>query len=105
MSWIALEDHLRAMEFALFDGRLSGAVNLVAPNPVTNATFASTLGRVLSRPALLPVPSVALELLYGEMARATLLAGQRVRPTALAAAGFEFRFPTLEQALRHELED
>jgi TIGR01777 family protein len=105
MSWIALEDHLRAMEFALFDEGLSGAANLVAPNPVTNATFASTLGRVLNRPALIPVPGIALELLYGEMARATLLSGQRVRPAALSSAGFEFRFPTLEQALRHELVD
>lgn len=103
MSWISLEDHLRAMEFALFGNALSGAVNFVAPNPVTNATFASTLGRVVNRPALIPVPGIALELLYGEMARATLLAGQRVRPAALAAAGFEFRFPALEQALRHEL--
>ena len=103
MSWISLEDHLRAMEFALFGDALSGAVNFVAPNPVTNATFASTLGRVLNRPALIPVPAIALELLYGEMARATLLAGQRVRPAALAAAGFEWRFPALEQALRHEL--
>ena len=103
MSWISLEDHLRAMEFALFGDALSGAVNFVAPNPVTNATFASTLGRVLNRPALIPVPGIALELLYGEMARATLLAGQRVRPAALAAADFEFHFPALEQALRHEL--
>lgn len=105
MSWIALEDHLRAIEFGLFGDSLSGPVNVVAPNPVTNATFASTLGRVLNRPALIPVPGVALELLYGEMARATLLAGQRVRPAALAVAGFEFHFPTLEQALRHELAD
>lgn len=105
MSWIALDDHVRAMEFALFGDQLSGAVNLVTPNPITNATFAATLGRVLNRPALVPVPGFALELLYGEMARATLLAGQRVRPTALATAGFEFQFPTLEQALRHELAD
>jgi len=105
MSWISLEDHIRAMEFALFSDSLSGAVNLVSPNPVTNGNFASTLGRVLNRPALVPVPGIALELLYGEMARATLLAGQRVRPAALAAAGFAFDYPTLEQALRHELAD
>ena len=105
MSWIGLEDQLRAIEFALFGSSLAGPVNVVAPNPVTNATFASTLGRVLNRPALIPVPGFALELLYGEMARATILTGQRVRPAALAAAGFEFHFPTLEQALRHELAD
>jgi uncharacterized protein (TIGR01777 family) len=100
MSWIALADHVRAMEHALFTESMSGAANLVAPNPVTNAEFATTLGRVLSRPALIPVPAFVLELLYGEMARATLLAGQRAVPKALSAAGFEFGNPTLEGALR-----
>ena len=105
MSWISLDDHLRAMEHALFAESLRGPANLVAPNPVTNAEFASTLGRVLARPALVPVPSFALELLYGEMARETLLAGQRVLPKALAASGFEFAETTLEGALRAELLD
>ena len=103
MSWIGLEDHLRAVMHALFTDSMSGPVNLVAPSPVTNAEFASTLGRVLARPALLPVPSFAVELLYGEMATETILAGQRVMPRALVAAGFEFAYPTLEQALRHAL--
>jgi uncharacterized protein (TIGR01777 family) len=103
MSWISLEDQVRAIEHALSDETLRGPANLVAPNPVTNAAFASILGRVLARPAIVPVPAFALELLYGEMARATLLAGQRALPRALAAAGFEFAHPTLEQALRHEL--
>lgn len=100
MSWISLHDHLGAMEHALFTDTLVGPVNLVAPNPVTNATFATTLGRVLERPALLPLPGFALELVYGEMAHATLLAGQRALPKALMASGFEFQHPTLEQALR-----
>jgi uncharacterized protein len=100
MSWIALEDQLRAIEHALWTASLHGPVNLVAPNPVTNAEFAATLGRVLARPAFLPVPAFALELLYGEMADATILAGQRVMPRMLAASGFEFALPTLEQALR-----
>lgn len=104
MSWIALEDHLRAVEHALFTDTLSGAANLVSPNPVRNAHFATTLGRVLARPAVIPVPAVALALLYGEMARATLLASQRALPQALAASGFEFHHPTLEGALREELE-
>jgi uncharacterized protein (TIGR01777 family) len=103
MSWIALEDHLRAIEFALHTDSLRGPVNLAAPNPTTNAEFASTLGRVLARPAILPVPRFALELLYGEMADATILAGQRAVPRALTAAGFTFNLPTLEQALRAEL--
>jgi NAD dependent epimerase/dehydratase family enzyme len=75
-------------------------VNLVSPNPVTNAEFASTLGRVLARPAMVPVPRLALELLYGEMADAAILASQRVAPHALRTAGFAFELPTLEQALR-----
>jgi uncharacterized protein (TIGR01777 family) len=104
MSWIALDDHLRAIEYALASTMLSGAVNFVAPNPVTNAEFATTLGRVLTRPAFVPVPRFALELIYGEMARATILAGQRVLPKALAHAGFEYAHPTLEQALRFELD-
>ncbi|HEU4720002.1 MAG TPA: TIGR01777 family oxidoreductase [Gemmatimonadaceae bacterium] len=103
MSWIALDDHLNAMEHALATTGLHGPVNLVSPNPVTNAEFAATLGRVLGRPALVPVPSFALELLYGEMARATILAGQRVLPRALLRAGFKFAHPTLEEALRFEL--
>ncbi len=100
MSWIALEDQLRAIQFALATDSLNGPVNLTAPNPVTNAEFAAVLGRVLERPAIVPAPAFVLELLFGEMARATILAGQRVLPAALLAAGFEFRHPTLEEALR-----
>lgn len=104
MSWIGLTDHVRAMEHVLESDAVSGPVNMVAPNPVINADFATTLGRVLARPALVPVPSFALELLYGEMARATLLSGQRVLPRRLATSGFEFAAPTLEGALRAELQ-
>jgi uncharacterized protein (TIGR01777 family) len=103
MSWIALEDHLRAIEHCLFVERVRGAVNLVAPNPVRNSHFATTLGRVLARPALIPVPAIALTLMYGEMARETLLASQRALPDALAATGFDFRQPTVEGALRSVL--
>lgn len=103
MSWIALHDHLRAIEAALHDVTLTGPVNLVSPNPVTNAEFATTLGYVLARPAVIPVPRFALELVYGEMADATILAGQRVVPRALRKGGFTFELPTLEQALRAEL--
>ena len=103
MSWIALEDQLRAMQHALATVGLHGPVNLVAPNPVMNAEFAATLGRVLDRPAIVPVPAFALELLYGEMARSTILAGQRVLPRKLLGSGFHFAHPTLEEALRFEL--
>jgi uncharacterized protein (TIGR01777 family) len=102
MSWIGLEDWVSAMVFILA-GDLSGPVNLVAPNPVPNAEFATTLARVLSRPALIPVPEAAIDLLFGEMGRATLLASQRVHPRGLIEGGYEFSYPTLEQALRREL--
>lgn len=105
MSWIALEDHLHAMEHCLFVDRVRGAVNLVAPNPVRNSHFVTTLGRVLSRPALIPVPAMALTLMYGEMARETILASQRALPDALAASGFDFQHPTVEGALRAALGD
>ena len=101
MSWISMEDQLSAIECALWCDEVRGPVNFVAPNPVTNAEFATTLGRVLARPAIIPVPRLALELLFGEMAGATLLASQRAMPRALVAAGYEFEYPTLEQALRH----
>ncbi|HEV7994515.1 MAG TPA: TIGR01777 family oxidoreductase [Gemmatimonadaceae bacterium] len=105
MSWISLHDHVRAIVHALATETLAGPVNLVAPNPVTNSEFANTLGRVLTRPAIVPVPSFALELLYGEMARATILSGQRVLPKALVQSGFVHAHPMLEQALRFELGD
>jgi uncharacterized protein (TIGR01777 family) len=100
MSWISLEDHLRAMEHALFSDALHGPANLVAPNPVTNAQFADTLGKVLSRPAIIPVPRFALELAFGEMAEATILASQRAMPRALLDSRFAFEHATLEVALR-----
>ena len=103
MSWISLGDHLRAMEHVLVTEGMRGAVNLVSPNPMTNASFATTLGRVLRRPALIPLPAVALELMFGEMAEATILAGQRVTPHALTASGFKCAEPTLEGALRSML--
>ena len=80
-----------------------GAVNVVAPEPVTNADFTATLARVLGRPAFLPVPKFALELVFGLMADDTILASQRVVPERLAGDGFTFRHPRLEEALRFEL--
>lgn len=103
MSWISLDDQVRALEHLLQAGSVGGPVNLVAANPVTNEVFADTLGRVLSRPAIVPVPAFAVELAFGEMAVATILSSQRVAPKALGRSGFSFEFPTLEQALRHEL--
>jgi len=102
-SWIALDDVLGAIHHALATESLSGAVNAVSPNPVTNADFTRVLGRVLKRPAAFPVPRFAIELLFGEMGREALLSSFRVRATRLLEAGFEFRFPELEPALRHVL--
>lgn len=103
MSWIALTDVLAAMEFFVTAGTLEGAVNLTAPNPERNADFTKTLARVLNRPAFATVPEFAIRLLYGEMGQATVIYGQRVLPKKLLAAGFQFAYPALEAALRHEL--
>jgi uncharacterized protein (TIGR01777 family) len=103
MSWISLEDEIAALYFLLMTESCSGPYNLTAPAPVTNAKFGRTLGEVLHRPAILPVPAFALKALFGEMAEATILGGQRVLPTRLQEAGFRFRHPDLASALRAEL--
>jgi uncharacterized protein len=103
MSWISLEDTVRAIRFAMEVTAIRGAVNVVAPEPVRNLEFTRTLARVLRRPALLPIPAAALQLALGAMATNTILADQRVVPKRLAGAGFEFRHPRLEDALRSEL--
>jgi NAD dependent epimerase/dehydratase family enzyme len=103
MSWVGLEDVIGALNHCLFTDSVRGPVNLVAPNPVTSRDFAKTLGRVLSRPAIAPLPRFALKALFGEMAEATILAGQRVEPAALHSSGFSFMQQTLEPALRFAL--
>jgi uncharacterized protein (TIGR01777 family) len=103
MSWIALDDAIGAIYHALSHPSLRGAVNLVAPHPVTNRVFTRTLGRVLRRPTCLAAPAAALRLALGEMADALLLTGARVDPARLRDSGYAFRFPELEAALRHLL--
>lgn len=103
LSWISREDVARLFVFALQTSTVRGAVNAVAPAPVTNADFTRTLGRVLRRPTLLRVPGVAISLLLGEMGRALLLSSTRVVPSVARAAGFAFRAESLENALRSEL--
>lgn len=103
MSWIGREDWIGAAYHALFTESLRGAVNFVGPEPVTGATFAATLARVLGRPNLFPVPAFALKTLFGEMAEGTILASQRVLPKALERSGFAFAHPSLATALRFEL--
>jgi hypothetical protein len=103
MSWISLTDEVRAIDH-LLSSTVSGPVNLTAPAPVRNAEFATTLGRVLKRPALVPVPSFGPKLLLGgELADALLFDGQRVLPRALGDDAFEFSHPDLATALRAEL--
>ena len=103
MSWITLDDVIGALKFLLEDRSIAGPVNVVAPNPVTNAEFTKTLGRVLSRPTIFPMPEFAARLAFGEMADALLLASQRVDPSLLEDKGYLFNWPTLEPALRHIL--
>jgi uncharacterized protein (TIGR01777 family) len=103
MSWIGLTDYVEAVTFLLDTASIAGPVNLVSPNPVTNDEFRRVLARVLRRPAFFHVPRAAFTLTMGEMAEATVLASQRVRPRRLLEAGFNFTLPTLEAALRAEL--
>jgi uncharacterized protein (TIGR01777 family) len=103
MSWIALDDVVNGLKFLMEDKATRGPVNFVAPNAVTNAEFTNTLGRVLSRPTLFPVPAFAARLAFGEMADALLLASQKVEPSVLEDRGFTYYWPSLEPTLRHLL--
>jgi uncharacterized protein (TIGR01777 family) len=103
MSWIALDDLLGVFLQSIADDRLTGPVNAVAPQAVSNRAFAETLGRVLRRPDFLQAPASALRLVAGELADELLLASQLARPTRLENVNFSFAFPALEDALRHEL--
>jgi uncharacterized protein (TIGR01777 family) len=99
-SWISIDDEIGAIEH-LLTANVSGAVNLTAPNPVTNAEFTKVLASILKRPAIVPVPSFAPKIvLGGELADALLFTGQRVIPAALNASGYSFKHTTLESALR-----
>jgi uncharacterized protein (TIGR01777 family) len=98
-SWITLDDVCGSIAHLLQAGGIQGPVNIVSPSPVTNLEFTKTLGRVLSRPTVFPLPAFAARLALGEMADGLLLASTRVVPAKLAAAGFAFRHADLEPAL------
>jgi len=102
MSWIHREDLIGMMSAALQDERWSGPVNGTAPEPVSNRDFSGALGRALHRPSRLPVPGVALGLLYGEMA-GIVTTGARVMPAKPLVLGYDFRHPELDEALRSAL--
>jgi len=99
MSWILLDDHVSVMKYALENETIRGAVNSVSPNPATNEQFVKTLGEVISRPTLIPVPEFAVHLAFGEMGDTLLLDSTRAVPKRLEDAGFEFKFADLKKAL------
>lgn len=104
LPWIGIDDLVDIYYRALWDAAMSGAVNAVAPNPVRNSEYTKTLGQVVHRPTVLPVPGLGPRVLLGEQgARELACASQRVLPVYLTEAGHRFRTPNLEQALRHLL--
>lgn len=103
LSWIALDDALDAILHALTAASIAGPINVTSPGPVTNRVFAKTLGRVLGRPAVVPVPAFALRMAFGAEGADMMQSGQRVLPARLLASGFRFRYGEVEPALRHLL--
>ena len=102
-SWVALDDVVGSFVYALENKAVSGPANVCSPNPVTNAEYTRVLGRVLNRPTVFPVPATAARVALGGVADELLLASKRMVPTRLEDAGYEFRYPHLEGALRHLL--
>ena len=100
MSWIAIEDVVGIVRYAITNDQVSGPVNVVAPNPVRNEEFTRLLAGMLHRPAIFPAPALMLRLAMGEMADAVLLSSDRVKPERMLTAGYKFRFEILEPALR-----
>jgi uncharacterized protein (TIGR01777 family) len=103
-SWVAVQDVVGAIDHVLTQETVRGPVNTVAPNPVTNAEFTKILARVLSRPALFPVPAFAVALGFGQMGTELFLASQRVEPGKLKASGYQFQYPDLRKALEEILQ-
>jgi NAD dependent epimerase/dehydratase family enzyme len=99
MSWISMEDEVRALLFAISNPSLSGPVNLTGPAPVTNAEFTTAFGRAVNRPTPLTMPGFAVRAALGELADEGLLTGQRAIPSALERAGFQFHHNTIGEAL------
>jgi uncharacterized protein (TIGR01777 family) len=99
ISWVALEDVVRVIRFAMENDAVQGAINVTAPQPVTNAEFTKVLARAMHRPAFFTVPPFALRMLLGEMADALLLSGQRVVPQALENYGYQFQYRDLNSTL------
>jgi uncharacterized protein len=103
MSWIDIQDMVRAIQHILKTDQVRGTVNMVAPAPVTNVEFTKTLASVLSRPAIFPMPAFAVKLILGEMGETVLLGSQRVEPGRLVASGYPFQFRELRASLMNAL--
>jgi uncharacterized protein (TIGR01777 family) len=103
MSWISLPDLVSVYVFAVENVSVHGAVNAVAPEPVTNSTFTKTLGKVLGRPTLFPLPAGLVKILFGEMGKETVLSDLGVLPKSLTEFGFEWQQPELISALKQTL--
>ena len=101
--WVDVDDTVGILHHALTTRSVAGVLNAASPNPVPQATFAGTLGRVLNRPTVLPVPDLAIRSLFGEMGRELFLKGQRVKPERTMASGYPFLWEGLEESLRHQL--
>ena len=100
MSWIHIRDMVRVLNHCIQSEKLSGPINATAPNSSINREFTATLAKVLGRPALLPMPSFMVRLLFGEMGEELLLQGQEVIPAKLLQSKFEFKYPNLTEALQ-----
>jgi uncharacterized protein len=99
ISWVSINDVLAMIQHAIADNTLRGPVNCVSPNPITNREFTKTLGRIMHRPTMLPIPRFAVRLTLGEMADELLLFSTRVVPKKLMESGYEFCHPEIEDAL------
>ncbi|MGH9946587.1 MAG: TIGR01777 family oxidoreductase [Pyrinomonadaceae bacterium] len=104
MSWVSMDDLVAVVNYAIENENIRGAINVTSPHPVTNEEFTKTLGGVLYRPTILPLPEFAVHMLMGEMGDALLLDSTRVIPKRLADAGFEFKYPDLKTALENAVQ-
>jgi uncharacterized protein (TIGR01777 family) len=103
MSWISLDDEIYAIHHLMMNNNCEGAYNLTAPNPCMQKVFSKTLGKVLRRPAIAPIPGISMKILFGELAQSLLIEGQRVLPNRLEKSGYEFVHKDIESALRDSL--
>jgi uncharacterized protein len=104
MSWVGRDELASIIEHALTTATLTGPLNAVSPNPLRNAEFAKVATKVLGRKSVSTMPAFLVRLVMGELGEELILASRRIQPTKLLAAGYQFRFPKLEEALQHELD-